>query len=494
MRLFSLIAGMLLACSVLAQSTHKHALPFLTPASNIAQQGFVRIINRSSHAGAVRIHAIDDTGERFGPVSLQVGAEQSTHFNSQDLETGNAAKGLSGGVGDGAGNWYLELETALDIHALAYLRTPDGFLTEMYSVVPRSADGRYRVLFFNPASNQDLVSRLRIINPHPERNALTIRAIDDGGVREREPLRFAIPASAVKMHTSSHLESRFGDGKGKWQLDISATMPVWVMSLMTTRSGHISNLSAPPPELGMGMPEPSAGPDLVVRSPSVNDESVNTGQSITLSVQVHNQGSTPSAATTLRYYRSSDATVTTSDTQVGTDAVSVLEASGHSAESVSLSAPSSAGTYYYGACVDTVEGEADTANNCSQAVGVTVQEPEADRAPANAAALYSRVEGRKIVVSESNTPFAEYRLTSTSRFTARYLADGLSLGGRWTYTKGPLHQGTVRLNYDPLYGVDVGSCSVDYIFTSHTSGRFSADCSSLFLVSVDGTFQIVGVF
>jgi len=77
-------------------------------------------------------------------------------------------------------------------------------------------------------------------------------------------------------------------------------------------------------------------------------------------------------STTLRYYRSTNATISTSDTSVGTDAVGALAASGTSAESISLTAPSSAGTYYYGACVDSVAGESDTDNNCSTGVRVSV--------------------------------------------------------------------------------------------------------------------------
>ena len=57
---------------------------------------------------------------------------------------------------------------------------------------------------------------------------------------------------------------------------------------------------------------------------------------------------------------------------MGTDPVSALAASANSDESVSLNAPSPAGTYYYGACVDTVSEESNTANNCSRAVTVTV--------------------------------------------------------------------------------------------------------------------------
>ena len=113
-------------------------------------------------------------------------------------------------------------------------------------------------------------------------------------------------------------------------------------------------------------------PDLVVDSPSVSTSSPAAGATFTLSATVRNQGTGQSAATTLRFYRSTDATVSTSDTEVGSRSVSGLSSSGTSAQSISLSAPSSAGTYYYGACAGSVSGESNTGNNCSSAVTVTV--------------------------------------------------------------------------------------------------------------------------
>ena len=80
-------------------------LPFVPPASNVAQQGFVRIINNSNHRGDVTITAIDDRGQRFGPVKLSLEARAGAHFNSQDLENGNPGKGLSGRAGNGYRNW-----------------------------------------------------------------------------------------------------------------------------------------------------------------------------------------------------------------------------------------------------------------------------------------------------------------------------------------------------------------------------------------------------
>ena len=114
--------------------------------------------------------------------------------------------------------------------------------------------------------------------------------------------------------------------------------------------------------------------DLVVGSLSVTDSTPETGESFTLSATVSNAGDGASAATTLRYYRSTDATISSSDTEVGTSAIGALSAEASiSSESITTAAPSTLGTYYYGACVDAVTGETDTTNNCGGSVAVTVE-------------------------------------------------------------------------------------------------------------------------
>ena len=117
-------------------------------------------------------------------------------------------------------------------------------------------------------------------------------------------------------------------------------------------------------------------PDLIVLSASVSDNTLTPAQSFTLNATVRNQGTAASAATTVHYYQSPDATITADDAQVGTDPVSGLSADHTSAVSIALTAPSSAGTYYYGACVASVDGESNTDNNCSTGVQVTVGSDE----------------------------------------------------------------------------------------------------------------------
>ena len=138
-----------------ARAPRVHTIPLFLPASHVGQEGFARIINLSGQAGTVRIQAIDDTGARFGPVSLALEAMATAHFNSRDLERGNTSKGLSGGVGSGEGNWWLELETKLEIEALSYIRTADGFLTSMHDVAD-AASLRHHVVTFNPGNDRCL--------------------------------------------------------------------------------------------------------------------------------------------------------------------------------------------------------------------------------------------------------------------------------------------------------------------------------------------------
>ena len=233
-------------------------------ASNpLGHQGFVRVINHSDEAGEVLIDAVDDAGVAYVPVTLTIGAGEAVHFNSDDIEEGNAAKDLLGGIGAGTGNWRLRLRSRLDIEVLAYNRTSDGLLAGLHDLVPRRVVRRpggggeamgHRVAIFNPASNVDQVSRLRVINPGEDSAEVSIEGIDDEGRSPGTAVGFTLPGGASRTVTSRDLESGQGeglagtldDGRGKWQLVVSADEPVEVMSLLTSPTGHLTNLSTEP--------------------------------------------------------------------------------------------------------------------------------------------------------------------------------------------------------------------------------------------------------
>ena len=185
--------------------------------------------------------------------SLDLGARRTQHFNSQDLERGNPAKGLFSGVGNGTGDWRLELATTLDVKAIAYIRTAAGFLTTIHEVVPETSAGsrRYDVVFFNPARNVNQVSMLRLINPGSNDARVVITAVDDrAAAAPGGEVRLTLRRGAARVLSSRDLErgasgltGRLGTGSGKWQLTVSANHPIRVMSLMRSSDGLLSNVS-----------------------------------------------------------------------------------------------------------------------------------------------------------------------------------------------------------------------------------------------------------
>ena len=235
--------------------TVTHVVPLVPSAGQPAQNGYVRVVNRSNRAGRVRIHATDDAGGRAGPVTLSLRANATQYFESNDLEYGNSARGLSSGVGSGRGDWRLALETDLDILVLAYISTSEGFLTSVHDLVPDEG-GRHYVAIFNPASDYPQRSLLRLVNPSEVSAQVIVDGLDDsGGAPPLGRVSLVLPAGEARTLTADELENggtglegRLGDGSGKWQLFVTASAPIQAMSLMVTPTGGLTNLST----LGIG--------------------------------------------------------------------------------------------------------------------------------------------------------------------------------------------------------------------------------------------------
>ena len=237
-----------------AGGTAHHVYLFPSASDPGNRQGFVRVVNRGTGGtgGTVEIQAYDGTAWEYDPVALTLDANEVVHFNSDDLETGNADKGLSGSTGAGEGDWRLVLTSDLDLDVLAYIRTDAGFLTSMHDTVPLT-DGVYRVPMFNPGSNRNQVSLLWLFNPGREAIEATIAGVDDGGVESHGRVQLSLAGGATRTISAQDLETgaaglsgALGDGIGKWRLEVRSDAPIRVMSLLGSPTGHLTNLSTIP--------------------------------------------------------------------------------------------------------------------------------------------------------------------------------------------------------------------------------------------------------
>ena len=225
------------------------AVPLVAPADHATRQGFVRVVNPGPDR-LVHIEARDRMGANYAPVTLTVGKGRTTHFNSDDLEDGNVQKGLSRGIGSGTGDWRLKLWSE-DISVFTYMRTSDGFLTSLHDVVQPTPKG-YWVPIFNPGSNLDQVSILRLINDGADVAMVEIAGLDDSGRSAGDVVRLSLEPGEWRSLTAQELEAgeglqgAFGDGDGKWRLTVTSDRPIVVASLIESPTGHLTNLSTLP--------------------------------------------------------------------------------------------------------------------------------------------------------------------------------------------------------------------------------------------------------
>ena len=234
-----------------AGETVHHVPLFLSAADASGRQGFARVVNKGAETASVRVRAYDDSGEY--PTTLSVPGNGVVHFNSNDLELGNVDKSIDG-VGAGSGDWRLELATDADIDVLTYVRHEDGFLTSMHDVVAATGDGehRYAVAMFNPGSNGNQASRLLLANSAETAATVTIAGMDDRGLAQGR-VHLVIPGGRSVTLSAADLEAggegfagRLSDGAGKWRLAVTSSGPLWVMNLLQSVTGRLTNLSSVP--------------------------------------------------------------------------------------------------------------------------------------------------------------------------------------------------------------------------------------------------------
>ena len=225
------------------------AVPLMLSAADSMRQGFARIVNESDESGNVRVFAFDDGGYAADPIVIRLGAGHTFHFNSNDLENGSAKKGVEGIGNPMQGDWRLDVETALAVRVMAFVRTTAGFLTAMHDVLPRDADGRLVAQTFNPGSNMNQESKLRLVNTGENAESVSIEGVDDQG-DTAGPVTLTLPRRQSRTFSAFDLENgtpgltgTLGDGSGKWRLFITAGDSVVGMSLLDAVSGHLTNIS-----------------------------------------------------------------------------------------------------------------------------------------------------------------------------------------------------------------------------------------------------------
>jgi hypothetical protein len=163
------------------------------------------------------------------------------------------------------------------------------------------------------------------------------------------------------------------------------------------------------------------GRDLIMTNISTTATEIAAGRSFTIANTVKNQGTTSiTTSFTVRFYLSTDSSITSSDTSIGSRTVSTLNAGASSSANTSVTVPSTmvAGTYFIGAIADSAntQAESNEANNAlaGNSIQVIINTPPV----ANAGTDQTVNEGAPVTLNGSGTDgngtIASYAWTQTA--------------------------------------------------------------------------------
>ena len=253
-RFAAALAFLFLAWS--AAHAERYTIPlFVAPGASGDPQGVLRLVNDTTEAATVRVFAIADDGTRAGPATIALGASAAAQFDATELQSANAAKGLSGGLGKFSGDVRLSIDSDAPVVPLAFVRASDGALSAMHDTVrPALAEGepyRYEIPVFNLSTDISQASRLRLINPGDMSAAVTIAGRDDGGAAASGgEVTLTLPAGMARTLTAQQLEAggtgltgRLGAATGGWRLTVSSDRPLEVANVVASPAGRWNNLS-----------------------------------------------------------------------------------------------------------------------------------------------------------------------------------------------------------------------------------------------------------
>ncbi len=255
-------AGALLVLALLglsaAAQAERYTIPwFVNAGIGGAPQGVLRVLNGTEEAGSAEIVAIDDTGVRTGPVTLELNPWTAVEFTALELQYGNVAKGLPVGLGSLARDVRLLIDSDVAIVPSAYVHSGDGALAALHDTVLEQRNATsdtyaYDVPILRPAANAAQQSLLRLINPGDEAARIMIGARDDAGMpASGGTVELTLPGGAARTLTAQQLEAGdnatltgwLGAGVGNWRLSVVADRPIRALHVTAGYGGDWSNLS-----------------------------------------------------------------------------------------------------------------------------------------------------------------------------------------------------------------------------------------------------------
>ncbi len=230
-----------------------HSVALFNPADSADAASKLRLTNRGAQALRANITGIDDTGlSPGGMVSVEIEADESVLLTAAELEAGGS--NLLGALGDGEGQWRLDIASDGDLAVMNLIETSDGHLTNLSNATTTSVPAREVHVVDRFPSSSDICNEqgvVRIVNSTESPALVRIEPNDSTGWRY-PPLTLTLGANeAANLGTwdlelgnaTKGLSGSAGPGAGgAWRLVISSDSDIELLTYTRTANGLLNTL------------------------------------------------------------------------------------------------------------------------------------------------------------------------------------------------------------------------------------------------------------
>ena len=238
---------------VVAAEDNVHRVALFNPADSPDAASKLRLTNRGAQALRATIAGIDDTGASpGGVVSVEIAADESVLLTAAELEAGGA--GFLGALGDGEGQWRLDIASDGDLAVMNLIETSDGHLANLSNATATAVPARNAHIVDRFPSSSDTSNEqgvVRIINRTESQASIRIEPHDSTGWRY-PPLTLTLGGGEAANlgkwdielgNASSGLAGNAGPGTGgAGHLEISSDNDIEVLVYVRTPNGLLRPL------------------------------------------------------------------------------------------------------------------------------------------------------------------------------------------------------------------------------------------------------------
>ena len=236
-----------------------HRVALFHPADGVDATGRLRLTNRGAQPLRAEITGIDDTGSSpGGMVSVEIAAHASVLLGAEELEAGGAR--LGGALGDGEGQWRLDIASDGDLSVMSLVETPDGHLTNLSNatatLVP-AGDVQGVAGFPSGSVESGELGVLRIVNGSGIPGSVRIR-LHDGTGWSYAPLTLSLDAGGavnlggLDLELGNEYKGLIGStgpgGGGALRLEITGDIDIGVLAYVRSPGGLPRLLGGDAPE------------------------------------------------------------------------------------------------------------------------------------------------------------------------------------------------------------------------------------------------------